>query len=125
MRIYLDDNLTDRRVVRELRQSEHDVVLPGAVGHSGVSDAKHLAYAMRHSYVFLTQNYQDFLDLHDLRGAGVLFDWPHASGEEIYPHVKGVTGAPLLPEHRRRPEAEPTRVQTLAVGESYIFPARR
>ena len=66
MRIYLDDNITDRRVVRELRQSEHDVVLPGAVGHSGVSDAKHLAYAIRHSYVPLTQNSQDFLDRHDL-----------------------------------------------------------
>lgn len=50
MRIYLDDNITDQRVVRELRQSEHDIVLPGAVGHSGVSDAKHLAYAIRHSY---------------------------------------------------------------------------
>ena len=66
MRLYADDNLTDRRVVAQLHRLGHTVLLPAAVGHSGVSDAKHLAYTIRHAYVLLTQNYQDFLDLHDL-----------------------------------------------------------
>src|SRR5215831_8566493 len=66
MRLYLDDNITDRRMVAQLQWMGHVVLLPAAVGYSGVSDAKHLAYAIRESYVLLTQNYQDFLDLHDL-----------------------------------------------------------
>ena len=66
MRLYLDDNITDRRVVAQLHRMGHAVLLPAAVGSSGVSDAKHLAYAIRQVYVLLTQNYQDFLDLHDL-----------------------------------------------------------
>jgi hypothetical protein len=66
MRLYLDDKSTDRRVVAHLQRLGHVVLLPAAVGHSGVSDAKHLAYAIREGYVLLTQNYQDFLDLHDL-----------------------------------------------------------
>ena len=66
MRLYLDDNITDRRVVAQLHRMSHVVLLPAAVGYSGASDAKHLAYAIREGYVLLTQNYQDFLDLHDL-----------------------------------------------------------
>jgi hypothetical protein len=66
MRLYLDDNITDRRVAAQLQRMGHVVLLPAVVEHSGVSDAKHLAYAIREGYVLLTQNYQDFLDLHDL-----------------------------------------------------------
>ncbi|HEY5865838.1 MAG TPA: hypothetical protein VI542_09880 [Candidatus Tectomicrobia bacterium] len=40
----------------------HVVLLPVTVGHSGVSDAKHLAYAIREGYVLLTQNYQAFVE---------------------------------------------------------------
>ena len=47
MRLYLDDNITDRRVVAQLHRMGHVVLLPVTVGHSGVSDAKHLAYAIR------------------------------------------------------------------------------
>jgi uncharacterized protein DUF5615 len=65
MRLYLDDNITDRRVVIQLQRMGHFVLLPVAVGHSGVSDAKHLAYAIHEGYALFTQNYQDFLDLHD------------------------------------------------------------
>src|SRR5262245_10553804 len=66
MRLYLDDNITDRRVVAQLQRMGHVVRLPAAAGYSGASDARHLAYAIREGYVLLTQNYQDFLDLHDL-----------------------------------------------------------
>ena len=66
MRLYLDDNITDRRVVAQLQRLGHAVRLPAEMGQSGVSDAKHLASAIRHTDVLLTQNYQDFLDLHDL-----------------------------------------------------------
>jgi len=40
------------------------------------------------------------------------------------PGLEGITGAALLPQHRRRPGAGPTGVQTLAAGESYTFLAR-
>jgi len=66
MRLYLDDNITDRRVVAQLQRMGHVVLLPAAAEHSGVSDAKHLTYTIREGYVLFTQNYQDFLDLHDL-----------------------------------------------------------
>jgi hypothetical protein len=55
MRLYLDDNITDRRVVAQLHRTGHVVLLPVTVGHSGVSDAKHLAYAIREGYVLLTK----------------------------------------------------------------------
>ena len=44
----------------------HRVRLPTDVGQSGASDAKHLTSAIQQRDVFLTQNAQDFLDLHDL-----------------------------------------------------------
>ena len=42
MRVYLDDNITDRRVVAQLQRMGHRVRLPTDVGQSGASDAKHL-----------------------------------------------------------------------------------
>jgi hypothetical protein len=47
MRLYLDDNITDRRVVAELHRMGHVVLLPSAVGHSGVSDANQV-YVLNH-----------------------------------------------------------------------------
>ena len=66
MRLYLDDNLTDRRVVAALRRVGHTVVLPSEVGRAGAPDARHFAEAIHHAAVLLTRNYQDFIDLHDL-----------------------------------------------------------
>ena len=66
MRLYLDDNITDRRVVAQLQRMGHTVRLPTDIGQSGASDAKHLASAIQQRDVLLTQNAQDFLDLHDL-----------------------------------------------------------
>jgi predicted nuclease of predicted toxin-antitoxin system len=66
MRLYLDDNLTDRRVVAQLRRAGHTVVLPAEVGRTGAPDAQHFAEAIRQAAALLTRNYQDFIDLHDL-----------------------------------------------------------
>lgn len=66
MRLYLDDNLTDRRVVAEVRRAGHTVLVPSDVGRSGAPDPHHFAEAIRQAAVLLTRNVQDFLDLHDL-----------------------------------------------------------
>jgi len=64
MRLYLGDNITDRRVVAQLQRMGHAVLLPVAIRHSGGSDAKHLAYAIREGYARLTQNYEHCEPLH-------------------------------------------------------------
>ena len=66
MNLYLDDNITDRRLVAHLRRTGHDVVVPTEAEQDGASDAKHFAYAILHDRVLLTQDYKDFSDLHDL-----------------------------------------------------------
>ena len=66
MRLYLDDNLTDRRVVAQLHRAGQTVVLPAEVGHAGASDAQHFVQAIRHTAALLTRNYKDFIELHDL-----------------------------------------------------------
>lgn len=66
MRLYLDDNIIDRRVVAQLQRMGHTVRLPMDAGQSGAFDAKHLTSAIQQRDVLLTQNAQDFLDLHDL-----------------------------------------------------------
>jgi predicted nuclease of predicted toxin-antitoxin system len=71
MRLYVDDHLTDRRVVAQLQRTGHTVVLPAEVGHTGASDAQYFAQAIRHAAALLTRNYKDFIELHDLiRTAG-------------------------------------------------------
>jgi predicted nuclease of predicted toxin-antitoxin system len=66
MRLYLDENITDRRVVAHLLRLGHTVLVPAEVGQAGALDATHLAYAIRYGVVLLTQDYQDFTALHDL-----------------------------------------------------------
>jgi hypothetical protein len=66
MRLYVDDNLTDRRVVAQLQRAGHTVVLPAEVSHTGALDAQHFAQAIRHTAALLTRNYKDFIALHDL-----------------------------------------------------------
>jgi len=66
MRIYLDDNTTDPVLVAELRKRGHEVVLPSDASLSGASDARHLVYAIHGDLVFLTRDYDDFTDLHDV-----------------------------------------------------------
>ncbi len=66
MKLYLDDNMTDQRVVTQLQRAGHAVSVPTDVGHDGAPDAQHLLYAIRSASVLLTQDVKDFTDLHDL-----------------------------------------------------------
>lgn len=66
MRLYLDDNMVDRRLVSLLRKSGHHVVLPSEVGLSGTSDPKHLVQSLQARLVLLTYNQKDFEELHDV-----------------------------------------------------------
>ncbi len=66
MRIYLDDNRTDKSLFGLLRKAGHTVELPRTAGLSGRSDACHLEYAIRSDLVVLTADSRDFSDLHRL-----------------------------------------------------------
>jgi predicted nuclease of predicted toxin-antitoxin system len=66
MKIYVDDDSADRRLVAHLRNAGHQVMVPTGVGQAGRSDPKHLEYAIRNDLTLLTRNYKDFTDLHDL-----------------------------------------------------------
>jgi hypothetical protein len=48
MNLYLDDDTAERRLVALLSNAGHVVVVPAGVQLSGVSDARHLIYAMQH-----------------------------------------------------------------------------
>jgi hypothetical protein len=47
-----------------LRAAGHQVLIPADASLSGVSDPRHLAYAVQHQLVLLTRNHDDFEDLH-------------------------------------------------------------
>lgn len=66
MRLYLDDNLSDKAPVGLLAKSGHNVVCPAEVSLCGVSDARHLEHAIRNDLVALTCDRDDFRDLHYL-----------------------------------------------------------
>ena len=66
MRLYLDDNMIDRRLLARLRRAGHDVVLPSEVGLAGTSDPKHLVHCLQGNLVILTYNQKDFEELHDV-----------------------------------------------------------
>jgi hypothetical protein len=71
MNLYVDDHLAGAALAGSLRQASHAVVLPADVQRSGVSDARHLEYAILHALVMLTADRRDFEDLHDvIRAAG-------------------------------------------------------
>jgi predicted nuclease of predicted toxin-antitoxin system len=66
MRLYLDDNILDTKLVRLLTKAGHQVLLPSQLSMTGKSDPRHLAVAIRQFCAFLTRNHDDFLDLHEL-----------------------------------------------------------
>jgi predicted nuclease of predicted toxin-antitoxin system len=66
MRLYLDDDTVHALLIRLLQRAGHDVARPADFGVSGESDPVHLRYAIRESRVLLSQNHEDFEDLHDL-----------------------------------------------------------
>jgi len=66
MRLYLDEDLESRDLVRALRKAGHDFQIPLEVGMTGENDTVQLTYAVREDRVFLTGNYEDFEELHHL-----------------------------------------------------------
>ena len=66
MRLYLDDDTADRRLVALLTHAGHVVVVPAGVHLSGAPDMRHFIYAMRQSLILVTRNHDNFLDLHEV-----------------------------------------------------------
>jgi hypothetical protein len=66
MRGYLDDDSASALLARLLRLAGHDVQLPVDVGLAARPDPVHLTKAVHERRVFITKNYCDFEDLHDL-----------------------------------------------------------
>jgi predicted nuclease of predicted toxin-antitoxin system len=66
MKLYLDDNLSDRVLAAMLRRAGHTAVQPADAGLVGASDVRHLEHAVRSDLVTLTKDGQDFKDLHQL-----------------------------------------------------------
>lgn len=66
MRLYLDDDSTDRMLVQRLRHAGHDVRSPSDIGQSGQHDAVHLKNAIREDRILLSRNHDDFRFLHEL-----------------------------------------------------------
>src|SRR5262245_51876304 len=66
MDIYLDDDTAAVLLVRLLRRAGHDVMTPADAGLLGNDDPVHLTHAIRMSRVFVSKNYEDFEELHDL-----------------------------------------------------------
>jgi predicted nuclease of predicted toxin-antitoxin system len=80
MKLYLDDNAADRRLVALLRKEGHTVTIPGDVGQAGATDPRHILQAVRTGCLILTNDYADFTDLHDLvigSGGGHPGTWNH------------------------------------------------
>jgi predicted nuclease of predicted toxin-antitoxin system len=66
MRLLLDENLNDRRLVLRLRTQGHEPVLVSDVGLLSVSDARVFSCAIGQALPVLTRDFEDFTDLHDL-----------------------------------------------------------
>jgi hypothetical protein len=66
MKLYLDDDSVDGRLVAELRKLQHEVVVPVDVKLNGAKDARHMIHALRERLVLLTSNYYDFDLLHQV-----------------------------------------------------------
>ena len=66
MKIYLDDNRADDRLVQLLQKAGHDVETPTDAGLLGASDTRHFEHAIRHDRLVLTNDRDDFRDLHRL-----------------------------------------------------------
>lgn len=66
MKLYIDDDTVDQVLVRLLRREGHDVQIPSDVGRVGDDDAVHLTHAIHEDRVLLSQNHDDFRNLHNL-----------------------------------------------------------
>jgi predicted nuclease of predicted toxin-antitoxin system len=66
MKLLLDENMSDRRLVARLRAHGHDPVLGRDAGLLSIADARVLIYSIAQSLPVLTQDSEDSEDLHDL-----------------------------------------------------------
>ena len=66
MRLLLDENMSDRRLAARLRAQGHDLTLAADVGLLSASDARVLIFSIAQALPVLTQDSDDFEDLHDL-----------------------------------------------------------
>jgi hypothetical protein len=66
MKLYLDDDIVAKLLVRLLIQSGHDVEVPAAAGLSGSDDPVHLTHAIEKGRVLLSGNHDDFRLLQNL-----------------------------------------------------------
>lgn len=64
IRLYLDDDSSERDLVRALRSRGVDVVTAQEVGLDGHDDEEHLAYAAEQSRVLFSFNRRDFYRIH-------------------------------------------------------------
>jgi hypothetical protein len=71
VRLYLDDDTVEMLLIRLLGRAGHDIESPRDVGLVGRSDAVHLQRAIASNRALLSQNHDDFEELHHLvRAAG-------------------------------------------------------
>ncbi len=66
MKFLIDENLSSPRLSSRLRLQGHDPVLARDAGLLSVTDARVLIYSIAHGLPVLTQDSEDFEDLHDL-----------------------------------------------------------
>jgi len=66
MRILIDENMSSQRLGARLQAAGHDVVLASDVGLMTVSDPRVLTWAVGQDRPVLTQDHEDFTDLHTL-----------------------------------------------------------
>ena len=66
MRLYLDEDTADGILFKLLVAAGHDVVAPAGEGMSSETDPKQLIHSIRTRRAFVTHNYKDFKDLHEL-----------------------------------------------------------
>ena len=71
MKFLIDENLSSPRLASRLRAQGHDPVLARDVGLLSVTDARVLIYSIAQALPVLTQDSEDFEDLHDLVMAAV------------------------------------------------------
>ncbi len=66
MRILIDANLSIRRLASRLQAAGHDVVLASDAGLMAAPDPRVLTWAVGQDRLVLTQDHDDFADLHEL-----------------------------------------------------------
>jgi predicted nuclease of predicted toxin-antitoxin system len=66
MDLYLDDNATDRVLLRLLRAAGHTVVIPADLGTTGENDPVHFLKAIQANRLLVTHDHDDFDELHAL-----------------------------------------------------------